>query len=204
MPYDENLDPMLRDYEREDILNSLYPILAPVTTSPAFMVKNYETGLEDIEVIYYVESDDKLFPVTRHLCEYYSIEPIDLVRSVNDRSYDIYMNHISKPRGIPEEILDIYALTNSNSYLGAGLLITDSGRQSICDVFQHSAVYIFPVSDDEVILVSAQYLETESRLPRFKEYLKDLASALADTDHVRLSDHVYRFNPEGMTFRTVI
>ena len=204
MPYTETLDLELRDYDREDILTSLYPVLAPVTTAPDFMVKNYEIGIEDIEVIYYVETEDKLFPVTRQMCEHYSIEPIDLERAVNDRCYEIVWKHISKLHELPEDVLDMYALTNGNSYLGAGLFITDTGRQAICEIFHHSAAYIFPVSEHEVILVSARCLETEERLMHFKECLRDLADALADDKDVRLSNHVYRFNPEVMTFRTVV
>lgn len=205
MQYSESYGDIFRAYDRDYILCNLYPVMLPVKTAMPFMVKTYETGLEDVEIIYFVKTDAEPFPVTRHVCDHYSIEPIELERSANDIPYEIHMKHISKMHGIEEDVLDMYAMTNGDSTYGAGLLVTDTGRQTLCQFFQHDPVYIFPASVHEVILIPARCLETERNRPHFKEHLKGLAIALADTDkELVLSEHVYRFTPECMTFRTVL
>lgn len=205
MEYIESYGDIFRAYDRDYILCNLYPVMLPVKTAMSFMVKNYETGLEDVEIIYFVKTDAEPLPVTRHVCEHYSIEPIELERFANDIPYEIHMKHISKIHGIKEDVLDMYAMTNSDSTYGAGLLVTDIGRQTICEFFQHDPVYIFPASVHEVILIPARCLETERNRLHFKEHLKGLAIALADTDkELVLSEHVYHFTPECMTFRTVL
>lgn len=205
MDYIESYGDIFRAYDRDYILCNLYPVMLPIKTAMPFMVKTYETGIEDVEIIYFVKTDAEPFPVTRHVCEHYSIEPIELERSANDIPYEIHMKHISKIHGIKEDVLDMYALTNGDSTYGAGLLVTDTGRQTICQFFQHDPVYIFPASVHEVILIPARCLETERNRLHFKEHLKGLAIALADTDkELVLSEHVYRFTPECMTFRTVL
>ena len=172
MDYIESYGDIFRAYDRDYILCNLYPVMLPIKTAMPFMVKTYETGLEDVEIIYFVKTDAESFPVTRHVCEHYSIEPIDLERSANDIPYEIHMKHISKMHGIE---------------------------------FQHDPVYIFPASVHEVIIIPARCLETERKRLHFKEHLKGLAIALADTDkELVLSEHVYRFTPECMTFRTVL
>ena len=205
MQYNEDYSKIFREYTREDILCNLYPVMLPIKTAMPFMVKTYETGIEDVEIIYFVKTCEEPFPVTRHVCEHYSIEPIELERSANDIPYTICMKHISKIHGIKEDVLDMYAMTNGDSIYGAGLLVTDTGRQTICQFFQHDPVYIFPASVHEVIIIPARCLETERNRLHFKEHLKGLAIALADTDkELVLSEHVYRFTPECMTFRTVL
>lgn len=205
MDYIESYGDIFRAYDRDYILCNLYPVMLPIKTAMPFMVKTYETGIEDVEIIYFVKTDAEPFPVTRHVCDHYSIEPIELERSANDIPYEIHMKHISKMHGISEDVLDMYAMTNGDSTYGAGLLVTDTGRQTICQFFQHDPVYIFPASVHEVILIPARCLETERNRLHFKEHLKGLAIALADTDkELVLSEHVYRFTPECMTFRTVL
>lgn len=205
MDYIESYGDIFRAYDRDYILCNLYPVMLPIKTAMSFMVKTYETGIEDVEIIYFVKTDAEPFPVTRHVCEHYSIEPIELERSANDIPYEIHMKHISKIHGIKEDVLDMYAMTNGDSTYGAGLLVTDTGRQTLCQFFQHDPVYIFPASVHEVILIPARCLETERNRTHFKEHLKGLALALADTyKELVLSEHVYRFTPECMTFRTVL
>ena len=205
MDYIESYGDIFRAYDRDYILCNLYPVMLPIKTAMPFMVKTYETGLEDVEIIYFVKTDAEPFPVTRHVCDHYSIEPIELERSANDIPYTICMKHISKIHDIKEDVLDMYAMTNGDSTYGAGLLVTDTGRQTICQFFQHDPVYIFPASVHEVIIIPARCLETERNRLHFKEHLKGLAIALADTDkELVLSEHVYRFTPECMTFRTVL
>lgn len=185
---------------KQDILNTVIPVLLPQYTVPKGRVQLPIRGMDDIALTFVFCSDESPYtPVTQSLIKVYDISQSELCKSINENPCSYTLKTLDEMTGFPESGIPIYVLTNPENFLGAGGIVLPSVLTQLSDFFMQD-FYILPSSIHEVIVIPVD---------RINYTPKQLAKMVGNTNRyfVRkldaLSAHVYRADYRTLEIMTI-
>lgn len=185
---------------KQDILNTVIPVLLPQYTVPKGRVQLPIRGMDDIALTFVFCSDESPYtPVTQSLIKVYDISQSELCKSINENPCSYTLKTLDEMTGFPESGIPIYVLTNPENFLGAGGIVLPSVLTQLSDFFIQD-FYILPSSIHEVIVIPVD---------RINYTPKQLAKMVGNTNRyfVRkldvLSAHVYRADYRTLEIMTI-
>lgn len=185
---------------KQDILNTVMPVLLPQYTVPKGRVQLPIRGMDDIALTFVFCSDESPYtPVTQSLIKVYDISQSELCKSINENPCSYTLKTLDEMTGFPESGIPIYVLTNPENFLGAGGIVLPSVLTQLSDFFMQD-FYILPSSIHEVIVIPVD---------RINYTPKQLAKMVGNTNRyfVRkldvLSAHVYRADYRTLEIMTI-
>lgn len=176
---------------KQDILNTVMPVLLPQNRVPQGRVKLPIRGMDDIMLTFVFCSNESPYtPITQALIKVYDISQSELCKSMNENPCSYTLQTIDEMTGFPDKGFPIYVLTNPENFLGAGGIILPSVLTQLSDFFKQD-FYILPSSIHEVIVIPVDRINyTPEQLARMVDNTnRHFVSKLE-----LLSTHVYQVN----------
>ena len=182
----------------DDILDSVYPVMLPLGSTPHEVVKGYESGLAGVEFIFYIPSEVGYIPVTKAICDHYGITTAELVSRAHSAVHDIVMQDVCKLFGaaVPEE-LTMWAFSNTKRKHGSGLILSYDARMYISKTMKSDDIYIFPSSVHELVLLRSEAVEHMGASAAELQALVQQINLETVGEKEFLSNHVYRMHSVG-------
>ena len=185
---------------KEDILNTVMPVLLPQNNVPQGRVKFPVRGMDDIMLTFVFCSNESPYtPITQALIKVYDISQSELCKSMNENPCSYTLQTIDEMTGFPDKGFPIYVLTNPENFLGAGGIILPSVLTQLSDFFMQD-FYILPSSIHEVIVIPVDRINyTPEQLARIVDNTNRYFVRKLDV----LSAHVYRADYQTHEIMTI-
>lgn len=185
---------------KEEILNTVMPVLLPQNRVPKGRVKIPVRGMDNIMLTFVFCSEESPYtPITQALLKVYDISTSELCKSMNENPCSYTLKTIDEMTGFPNKGFPIYVLTNPENFFGAGGIILPSVLTQLSEFFMQD-FYILPSSIHEVIVIPVD---------RINYTPEQLAKMVGNTNRyfVRkldvLSAHVYLVDYETHEIMTI-
>lgn len=185
---------------KQEIVNTVMPVLMPQNRVPKGRVQLPIHGMDDIMLTFVFCSDESPYtPISQSLIKVYDVSTNELCKSMNENQCSYTLKTIDEMTGFPDKGFPVYVLTNPENFLGAGGIVLPSVLSQLSDFFMQD-FYILPSSIHEVVVIPVD---------RINYTPQQLARMVGNTNRYfvpklgLLSEHVYRVNYKTHEITTI-
>lgn len=185
---------------KQNILNTVMPVLLPQNAVQKGRVQIPVRGMDDIALTFVFCSEESPYtPITQALIKVYDISQSELCKSMNENPCSYTLQTIDEMTGFPDKGFPIYVLTNPENFLGAGGIVLPSVLTQLSDFFMQD-FYILPSSIHEVVVIPVDRINyTPEQLARIVDNTNRYFVRKLDV----LSAHVYRVDYKTHEIMTI-
>lgn len=173
-------------------LEDIIPVLVPKDELSDSYVHGQVNGMDDVAIQFMIMGEDVWLPLLKSVATDFGIMPEALVQHLETMEYPYKLVPLKENfKDCPGLLKDMYLLTNTDQFYGAGALASDSVRDHLYETFGCNII-VLPTSIHEVlILPETGYLKEDA--DTLLEMLHTLQPQTKDGEHddTWLSDHIY-------------
>ena len=173
-------------------MEDISPVLVPVDELSDSYVYGHVNGMDDVAIQFMIMGDDVWLPLLKDIAVEYGITPEALVQHLETVEYPYKLVSLKERfEECPGLLKDMYLLTNTDQFYGAGALANDYVKDKLYKIFGCNIIVI-PTSIHEV-LVLPENRYSEEYADTLLEMLYTLQPRTKDGEHddTWLSDHIY-------------
>lgn len=173
-------------------LEDIIPVLVPTDELSDSYVYGRVNGMDDVAIQFMIMGDDVWLPLLKSVAVDYDITPEALVQHLETVEYPYKLIPLKEQfRDCPGLLKDMYLLTNTDQFYGAGALASDSVRDHLYDTFGCNII-VLPTSIHEVLILP-ENMYSEEYADTLLEMLYTLQPHAKGGEHddTWLSDHIY-------------